>query len=591
VPNSGGFTYTNDTTGTSTFFNRYPDGNAAGRYVIGVDDGAVPNNLANFEVKSGILTVNGTDTVAAGKLVLSGGSVAIAQGGKIQIGKNIYYVDTDGDGYANGKLYVGSQPANGTRKNQATTLNTPDCDDSDATNKTKCGYGIAYDGDCVANGNFGMDGHSRFVVCGSGQNTYPLQVTFVVTSNTAAGATTVTLSSNPTGYFHVGEEVLIINLQGTTSDMTNVGLYETKYITSLTTTTVTLDSALVNPYNGTTQSIRIMRIPHFHNFTLCGGNTGGGCTQASFLQSSNWPSSPSAPVIFFRATGTVTINSGATIFSGWGYNGGTGGGGVNAGGQGGESFCGAGGAGNGNLVAGGSGASGGGSGYSGTPSNGGAGSCGGGGGAYPQAGNTQGTGSATKGGAGGGAATHGGGGGAGYGSAGLVGSATWGAQNGGTNVSGNGGMMGGGGGTYGTPTLSRLYLGSGGGKGGDANAGSGASGGKGRGIIAIFARNLIINGEIDNDGYPGTTKASCVANEFSGAGGGGSGGSTLLVGDTVTLGTNKVHAVGGAGGANSCGAGALNTTYKGGNGGDGRIAVKAFSSVSGTTSPNYVSIP
>jgi hypothetical protein len=132
VPISGGYVYTGTANkNTNTFVNRYIDGNNPSRYVIAIDNGGSPNN-AVFEAKSGLLTINATDTLAVGSLSLTGGSIAIAAGGEIKIGQSTWIVDQDNDGYsADGKIYVGTQPSNGKRKSLVTTLAVSDCDDND----------------------------------------------------------------------------------------------------------------------------------------------------------------------------------------------------------------------------------------------------------------------------------------------------------------------------------------------------------------------------------------------------------------------------------------------------------------------------
>lgn len=134
IPISGSYTFTG--TGpknTNTFINRYVDGDNPSRYVIGVDDGSGTNG-AVFEVRSGALTLNATDTLVVGSLNLTGGSIAIANGAVIKIGQSLWMVDADSDGYSsNNKIYIGSAPANGRRKNLATTLSTVDCDETNAS--------------------------------------------------------------------------------------------------------------------------------------------------------------------------------------------------------------------------------------------------------------------------------------------------------------------------------------------------------------------------------------------------------------------------------------------------------------------------
>lgn len=133
TPISGNFDFdTNTSTSSANFVNRYPDGYNEGRYVIALDDGASTND-ATFTVRSGIVTINSTDTLAVGRLVLSGGSLAIAEAGaQIKLNANIWIKDGDNDGWGNdGKLYVGSQPpGNSIRQASARGLAQADCNDS-----------------------------------------------------------------------------------------------------------------------------------------------------------------------------------------------------------------------------------------------------------------------------------------------------------------------------------------------------------------------------------------------------------------------------------------------------------------------------
>jgi len=83
-------------------------------------------------------------------------------------------------------------------------------------------------------------------------------VQFTSITNTSAGSTTINLNtpSAPTG-LAVGDDVIIINLQGTSA-----GQYELKKIASINTNTLTFTNALVNNYDGTTQKIMIQRVPN-----------------------------------------------------------------------------------------------------------------------------------------------------------------------------------------------------------------------------------------------------------------------------------------------------------------------------------------
>ena len=393
---------------------------------------------------------------------------------------------------------------------------------------------------------------------------------------TTLTSTTAALSTTPSsGCLAIGDEVLLINLQGTNTAFSNVGNYETSKISAIAANTITFTKAKTKYYGdgasddtnlGTssgTQRVMLQRVPNYSDVTINGGVT---------LTVSGWNNVSKGGVLFFRAAGAVSVN-GAISVSSLGYLGGdTVGSGTDVGGEGGESICGPGGAGGNNAASGGSGATGGGSGGSGSGS-GGNGYCGGGGGGdSPGSG---GTGSASSGGAGGGGSGYlGGGGGGGHGEAGSGGGSN--GVSGGTNSSGNGGNTdnaggGGGGGTYGTAGLSKIFLGSGGGAGGRGSGGTQANGGNGGGIIFISANSVTVSGSLSANGGGGGSGAGT-----RGGAGGGSGGSIYLTADTINTGASST-ATGGSGGSGS--------SYSGGAGGVGRVAIKYVSSFIGSTSP------
>ena len=413
-------------------------------------------------------------------------------------------------------------------------------------------------------------------------------VNFSVTNNVSAGAASVTLSSTPTG-LAIGDEILIINLQGSTSSSSDVGEHDTAYITEIIGNTLTLDRGLVNGYDGTTQKIMVQRIPQYTSVTV---------NSLVNWYPSSWDGTKGG-VLAFRATGTVTV-TGTIHANGAGYLKGAAGTRLNyKGGGGGEAFCGV------NNIAGGVGGDG--VAASVTP---GAGACGGGGGAGNDDSTTAagGLGSVNLGGAGGGGGSNedatsagynraGGGGGGGYGTFGYKGeSVNTGSDgvDGGTITSGNGGKGttisstnhtaggGGGGGTYGDADLSRLFFGASGGGGGQGEYyGHGGAGGDGGGIVFISANSIVVSGGITSNGDNGSNGTGGNYDD-GGGGGGGAGGSIKLIGDIVNVGTSKVTALGGAGGAAGETTGGTN---KGGNGGNGRIAIKYVTSVLGTTNP------
>ncbi|MBU1327084.1 hypothetical protein KKB64_04235 [Patescibacteria group bacterium] len=399
-------------------------------------------------------------------------------------------------------------------------------------------------------------------------------VNFSSTANTSAASTTIVLSSTPTG-LAVGDEVLIINLQGTAANNANVGQYEIKTITAINTDTLTLNSALTNGYDGTTQKIMVQRVPNYTNVTI---NSGITLTANAF-------DGTKGGVVAFKANGTVTVD-GTISASNLGYRG------TSTNQSAGESFCGynAGNGGSGGNVGsnGTCGAGGGGSAYgnSGTANGGGGGTGGAGGGGGGGGGSGRSVGGAGGGGAYAVVAT--GGTGQNIGVSGLGSTAGAGGAGVGSACDvytcGTGGG-GGGGAIYGVANLSKLFFGSAGGTGAPG-IGDCGDGGNGGGIISIQANSLAVSGAIRTNGANGQCggqDAGNPGNYNSGGGGGGAGGSIRLVSSSSVLGSNLVTSAGGSGGPGCGGYG-----YTGGAGGVGRIAVSG--TVTGTTSPTHTSL-
>ncbi|XP_025084459.1 uncharacterized protein LOC112558294 isoform X1 [Pomacea canaliculata] len=149
---------------------------------------------------------------------------------------------------------------------------------------------------------------------------------------------------------------------------------------------------------------------------------------------------------------------------------------------------------------------------------------------------------------------------------------------------------------YGSQNLEHLYMGSGGGSGGNAADLStnpwGGRGGSGGGIIGLYARgNVRVSGHVSVAGEDGqgdfssrcsSCPAACQVHlgnscsgssttacwDNSGPGGGGSGGSLYIIGNTVDVGKEHLWLQGGNGGIGAGG-------RCGGNGGWGRMRVDA----------------
>ncbi len=399
-----------------------------------------------------------------------------------------------------------------------------------------------------------------------------------------AGGTTATLTSSPsTGCINIGDEVLLINLQGITTAYGNTGNYETLRVSNVTGSTITFYTAKSKYYGNnlgddtnlgvttSTQRVIMQRVPNYNNVTINSGYT---------FSTTAWNGTKGG-VLFFRAKGTVSVGGTISAYQ-KGYRNGATVGGVNnyMGSGGGEAFCSPGGA-AGGSGAGGAGAGGGGSGYANYTA--GTAYCGGGG-----AGSVNTAGSASAGGAGGGASGHAAGGAAGYGTAGTGGASS--GVTGGTNTSGAGGPAasggGGGGGTYGDANLNKLMLGSGGASGGAYTSGAtGGRGGIGGGIISIAVNSLSVSGSINSNGEGGSNYVSCDGTyPWWGGGGGASGGSIKVAANTGVLGAGLVTANGGTG-SSGCASGGV--SYYGGNGGVGRIAIYYATALTGSTSPTY----
>jgi len=340
-------------------------------------------------------------------------------------------------------------------------------------------------------------------------------VAYSVTGLTATQATLASAISD--GCLAIGDEVLLINLQGTASATTNVGRYELLTVVSVSGSTVQFGATKINSYGsgasddadiGTgagQQRVMLQRVPAYTAMTVDPTGT---------LTASAW-NGMKGGVLAFRSFGPVNVG-GTISMDGAGFRGGP---------RPTDTF---------------------GNGYQGESY--------GGFGAREQTANLGG------GGAGRGevCATHGSsGGGGGHRLAG---------SNGTTGCTGNGG------GLYGVADLTRIYLGSGGGSGGNDNVlfdnPQGGLGGAGGGIIMILADQINITGAVRARGLggQGDNAAGCFGSQttwcwdYSGPGGGGAGGSIKLTTASTGLTVDVSGGVGGLGGTTNGGAGALGYT-------------------------------
>ncbi|MFA5087047.1 MAG: DUF2341 domain-containing protein, partial [Candidatus Paceibacterota bacterium] len=179
--------------------------------------------------------------------------------------------------------------------------------DDSQTVSCSANIGASGDGACnVASGTINLNTQS----C-SGRGTADA-INFITTANNSAGATTITLSTAPTG-LAVGDQVLVINMQGTSDDYINVGKYEAKVISQINGNTLTFTQPLINNYNGASQKIMVQRLPNYTNVTIAAG---------AALTVDSWNGSKNG-VMAFNASGTVTV-SGTIDLNGKGFSGGAG---------------------------------------------------------------------------------------------------------------------------------------------------------------------------------------------------------------------------------------------------------------------------
>ncbi|MFN3198709.1 MAG: fibrinogen-like YCDxxxxGGGW domain-containing protein [Bradymonadia bacterium] len=387
------------------------------------------------------------------------------------------------------------------------------------------------DGDLVVNANSTFDPTTASLV----GRAHPDAVNFLAAS---FGADSVTVNADLSG-LEEGDEVLILNLYGSSARHSSVGAYEFARITALNeaTNTITFEQNLTATFgNGSNadlidQTILVQRVPTYSSAVI-----NGMITADEFN-----PANGRGGVVAFRVDGTLTFGANGSVnVTAMGFPGGNWGQGNNAPGQSGFSITGSG-------V------------YS--PANG---------GVNPPANST--------GGAGGHGNSHGGcgGGGGGYvirGGRGSTGGSTH-----GTHIP-YGGY------TIGSADLSGgLFFGGGGGGGGDndnnAHIGEGGYGG---GIVFISATE-IVDLDVIADGEEGHNGDGGGGGCGYAMGGSGAGGTIYVVADTMTI--REVSAEGGIRNLNGsdCRSDGQFRPY-GGEGSEGRVRIDGVINGATNTSP------
>ena len=432
--------------------------------------------------------------------------------------KLTWYRDADLDGYG-----VSSPTSEACTEPAGYADNDDDCDDTDAN---------AYPGgletnDGVDNDCDGTVDEAWWVGTGAdGALTVPASSTLTLSGSypvTGISSADITVDGTPT--LAAGDEVLVINMHGSDTKYTHVGNYEFLTVDSVSGSVVTMTAAPSVTFGESNnnslvgQTIQMVRVPQYTDVTL-GAD--------AVLTTEAWDGEVGG-VLAFRATGTVSIASGAAIVvDELGYAGGETGTAYNNDAFQGESYAGDG---DGNLppVAG-------------------------------WYGNYA----------------------AGYYLANYGG--------GGAMITGGGGNHAGGatdgdswyptyypapeaGGTYGDVALDQMFLGSGG-AGVWYGGSSPGAGGDGAGILFIGAQDLTSVSAASLTALGGSTSAWSTGTWTYGAGG-GAGGTIWVIADTLTVTTDGIDAGGGDG--------ETSHVREGGDGGYGRIRLD-FNEINGYAS-------
>ncbi|GDX80025.1 hypothetical protein LBMAG42_18360 [Deltaproteobacteria bacterium] len=419
-----------------------------------------------------------------------------------------YYRDQDGDTYG-----VATMTTEDCTRPAGYAINDDDCNDYDSS---------AYPGstevhDSVDNDCDGSVDEGWWVGTGAdGALSLSAGTTTTVASGlpvTAISTDNFTVDGTPT--VAAGDEVLVINMHGGDTTYVHVGVYEFYTVDSVSGSVVTMtDNPSVtfgqsSNSDLTGQSIQMVRVPQYTDVTLAA---------SAILTADAWDGETGG-VIAFRATGTVSLASGAAIVADeLGYWGGETGTIYNNDGFQGESYAGEG---DGNLGSG-----------TGVYGNWAAGyylNNYGGGGAMITGGGGEYAGGATAG-------------------------DSW---TGGSYPEAYAGD------TYGDTDLTTMFAGSGG-AGVWYGASSPGSGGNGAGLIFMGVQDLTVTSASSISAIGGTTAAWATGTWTYGAGG-GAGGTVWIMADTMTVPAGGIAATGGFGESTH--------TRDGGDGGEGRIRV------------------
>jgi len=223
-----------------------------------------------------------------------------------------WYADADGDGYGAGSALTACDQPSGY------VTDATDCDDGDAS--VYPGGPELYDGldnDCDgdadedlwvgtgADGDLEVTGTTELSADASGSRSDADAISYAVS---AISGDTVTVNATVSG-IAAGDEVLILNLQGSESAYSAVGIYEFASVAAVSGSDITLEDSLGEIYGEsdnsdlTDQVVVVQRVPHYVDLYVYAGG---------ILTTGAWDGAPGG-VLAFRATGTVWVEDGGVI--------------------------------------------------------------------------------------------------------------------------------------------------------------------------------------------------------------------------------------------------------------------------------------
>ncbi|OGG11435.1 hypothetical protein A2Z00_05630, partial [Candidatus Gottesmanbacteria bacterium RBG_13_45_10] len=138
---------------------------------------------------------------------------------------------------------------------------------------TNAEYGTGADGAIIISTSKNLNTD----VIATGRSTYADGIAYRVNPPPVGEASITRYSGSDTisNGIAANDEVLLINMQGSSSDYTQAGTYEFLKVSSVTSSTITFTTAITKEYRGTSQAnqlVIIQRVPNYTDVTVCTSN-------------------------------------------------------------------------------------------------------------------------------------------------------------------------------------------------------------------------------------------------------------------------------------------------------------------------------